>query len=68
MTDNKLNVDVAVSMAAMKFDGDDTKTQIVQDSCNECANETDADRCEAASKICNCIHNAAKSRGLSFDV
>lgn len=68
MTDNKLNADVAISMASMKFDGDPNKIQIVQDSVNECANETDPDRCEAAGKICNCIHNAAKSRGLDFDV
>lgn len=66
MKNNRVDIEGTVSVAAMAFDGDATKVQVARDLANDCANITDADRCEAAEKICACGREAAKSRGLKF--
>lgn len=64
--DNKLNVDVVVEIAKEHFDRDDAKVQMIRDVANECASQTDSDRCEAAAKICNCMQKGCQARSLSF--
>lgn len=51
----------------MAFDGDAGKVGTARDLATKCAGVTDADRCEAASKIMSCGRDAAKEKGLSFD-
>lgn len=53
-------------MAKMQFDGDDAKVQMVRNIANDCAGQTDSDRCEAAAKICDCIQKGCQARGLTF--
>lgn len=53
-------------MANEHFDGDDAKVQMIRDVANECASQTDSDRCEAAAKICDCIQKGCQARSLSF--
>lgn len=65
---NKLNVDGVVKMGKMMFDNEPAKVQLIRDIAEECADTTDSDRCESASKICRCIHDAAIARNLMFDV
>lgn len=53
-------------MAKMQLDGDEAKVQMVRDISNECASQTDSDRCEAAAKICDCIQKGCQARALTF--
>ena len=57
---------MVVDMAKMQLDGDDTKVQMIRDIANECASQTDSDRCEAAAKICDCIQKGCQSRAITF--
>lgn len=53
-------------MAKMQLDGDDAKVQMVRNISNECASQTDSDRCEAAAKICDCIQKGCQARAITF--
>lgn len=55
-------------MGKMKFENEPAKLQLIREIAEECADTTDRDRCESASKICKCVHDAAIARNLSFDV
>lgn len=67
LKDNKSNLDGVAALARMAFDGDATKIQTARDLSLECADITDADRCEAAFKIFECGHSAVKSRGITYE-
>lgn len=67
LKDNKLDIEVSVSMAKMAFGDNTEQLQMARDIATECANETDADRCEAAFKIMLCGERGARARGLIFD-
>lgn len=61
-----MDIETAVGMAEMQLDGDATKVQLFRDIANECAGQTDVDRCEAAAKICGCIQNGVQAKQLTF--
>lgn len=58
-----MNVDGFINMIKTAFDGDAAKVSLARDLANACAAVTDADRCEAANKLCDCGRNG----GLSFE-
>lgn len=62
-----MDIEGVGSVAAMAFDGNLSKIQVAKDLANACAEVTDDDRCEAASKIMDCGQNVAKSKGLTFE-
>lgn len=51
----------------MAYDGDAKKIETARGLANDCINITDSDRCEAAIKIFECGHAAAKNRGMTFE-
>lgn len=66
--DNRLIVDSVVEMGKMKFADDAAKIQLVRDIANECANITDADRCESAAKISKRVFDGVAARNFMFYV
>lgn len=62
-----MDVEASIDLATKAFDGDAAKIEKVGKLLDSCANTTDADRCEAAVKIYECGHNAAKTLGVSFE-
>lgn len=50
------------------FAGDEAKIQAATDIAKECADVTDADRCEAAFKYLQCSESGAKTRGVNLNV
>lgn len=67
MKNNHVDIEGISNVASMAFDGNTSKMQVALDIANECSEITDDDRCEAASKIFDCGHNAALSKNLSFE-
>lgn len=67
MKNNQVDVENTAALADMAYDGDVTKVSMARDLANDCTGVTDADRCEAAVKIFECGHIAAKKRGLDFE-
>ncbi len=64
MLDNKFNSERYVAMMNMKFKGDADKLGKVREVADICANEGDKDRCEAGAKICKCLGENSRARGL----
>lgn len=64
---NRLDVEYVVDLARMALDDDTTKVNIVREVAIECANLTDADRCEAAARLYNCIHDKVNAKGVAFN-
>lgn len=62
-----MDVEGSIDLAMKAFDGDAVKIEKVRKLLDTCANATDSDRCEAAVKIYECGHNAAKTLGVSFE-
>lgn len=50
----------------MAFGAEDVKVTYAREIATECAEVTDADRCEAAAKMYECSVAAAKKRNLEF--
>lgn len=67
MKDNKISVEGNIALGKMAFEDNPGKIQTMADIATECVGVTDANRCEAASKIMDCGAAAAKKRGVSFD-
>lgn len=67
MKNNQLDIDSVVALADKAFGGDAKQVQMARDLATDCASIRDADRCEAALKIFECGHIAAKSRGMTFE-
>lgn len=67
MKNNQVDVDTVIALAERAFDGDAKKVEMAQSLASDCAAVTDADRCEAAIKIFECGHIAAKTRGMNFE-
>lgn len=67
MKNNQIDVDNVVALASKAFDGDAKQIQMAHDLASDCIGVTDTDRCEAAIKIFECGHIAAKSRGMTFE-
>lgn len=67
MKSNRLDLEGSANVAAMIFDGDATKMKAAEEVGKECADVTDADRCEAAFKIFECCHDASVRKGLDFE-
>ncbi|XP_031638586.1 general odorant-binding protein 19d-like [Contarinia nasturtii] len=67
MKNNMLDVERAVELAEMAFNGDTTKVNTARELANECSGVTDGDRCDAAVKLFECGHMAIKSRGITFE-
>lgn len=68
MKSNTLDIETVVEMADMQLDGDAAKVQMFRGIANECASQTDADRCEAAAKICGCVQKGVQAKGLTFSM
>lgn len=66
MKDNKFNADGFMAMVKMNTDGDATKMKIAEDVIKDCGDKGDADRCEAGAKICTCLAQSTKARGLAM--
>jgi len=50
-----------------KFMGkDEEKKKKMEESINACATVTDANRCEAADKVFQCLKSETKKRGIDF--
>lgn len=64
---NQLDVEFVVDMARMALDDDTPKVNIVREVATECSTLTDADRCEAAAILYNCIHDRVNARGVAFN-
>lgn len=64
---NKIDVEATTKLAKIKLCGDEFKVQKANEVAKKCADVTDPDRCEAASKIFHCSHDAVKSLGITFD-
>ena len=62
-----MDVEGSIDLATKAFDGDAAKIGKVRKLLDSCANTTDSDRCEAAVKIYECGHKAAKTLGVSFE-
>lgn len=67
MKNNRLDVEGSTNVASMIFDGDAAKIKAASEVGKECADVTDADRCEAAFKIFECCHTVSISKGLNFE-
>lgn len=67
MKDNKASVEGAVAVTKMLFGDDAAKIQAATDIANDCASITDANRCEAASKLAKCCQESHKARGIPYD-
>lgn len=66
MKDNKLAADSIVKKFGKMLGGnEDLKNKLV-DSLNKCASITDADRCEAAAKITECVLKEVEAHGLKL--
>lgn len=63
MVDNKIDVKTVVSVADMAFDFDSTITEATRVVATACKDVTDADRCEAASKIMECFRKVSAEKG-----
>lgn len=61
-----MDIETAVAMANMQLDGDAAKVKMLRDIATECASQTDADRCEAASKIVGCVQKGVQANSLTF--
>ncbi|XP_037051016.1 uncharacterized protein LOC119084968 [Bradysia coprophila] len=66
MKDNKFSREGFMAMMNMKFEGDAEKMKIANEVADTCANEEDSDRCEAGAKICKCLGETSRAKGL-FD-
>lgn len=64
MKDNKFNRDGYITMMNMKIKDDPAKMQSALEVADECADQGDADRCEAGAKICKCLGEKIRARGL----
>lgn len=51
----------------MAYDGDAEKMALAKEFATACADLTDADRCQAAFKIFECMKNLAIERGIKYD-
>lgn len=67
MKNNQVDVEGTAAVTHVVYDGDEKKIQMARDLANDCLGITDPDRCEAAIKIFNCGHGAAKKRGMTFE-
>lgn len=63
-----MDVETVVGMSNMQLDGDAAKVQMFRDIANECASQTDADRCEAAAKIVGCVQKGVQAKDLTFSM
>lgn len=66
MKDNKFSAEGFFAMVRANTDGDEAKMKIAEEVAKDCADKTDADRCEAGAKICTCLGQSTKARGLVF--
>lgn len=65
--DNKINVEATVSVTKMAFDGDAEKMALAREFATACADVTDADRCQAAFKVFECMKKLAIDKGIKYD-
>ncbi|KAL7036137.1 hypothetical protein ACKWTF_008709 [Chironomus riparius] len=66
LKDNKLATDGAIKKISKMMGKDEDKKQKLEESLSACAETTDADRCEAADKIFQCLKTETSKRGLDF--
>ncbi|XP_070499987.1 general odorant-binding protein 28a-like [Chironomus tepperi] len=66
LKDNKLDTESAMKKMGKMMGKDDDKKQKMEESLKACAETTDADRCEAADKIFQCLKAETKKRGIDF--
>lgn len=64
MKDNKFNGEGFIAMVSMGTDADPAKLKIAEDVVKDCADKQDSDRCEAGAKICSCLGESSRARGL----
>lgn len=60
--DNKLDFDGFVAMVTQL---DASIADTAREIGKGCADVTDGDRCEAALKVCHCVHEAAAAKGIT---
>lgn len=61
----KPNVDGAVELAKMAFDGNDKAMKMAKEIGEECAHVADSDRCELSYKMMACAQEAITKRGIN---
>lgn len=66
MKDNKFSAEGFIAMVKMSTDGDEAKLKIADEVVKDCADKMDTDRCEAGAKICRCLGESTKARGLEL--
>lgn len=64
MKDNKLDMGAFESMITAVLENDAGKIAIAKEIAGGCAGITDGDRCEAAAKIVDCMHQGAAAKGI----
>lgn len=67
MKDRKIDPDGVTALANKSYGDDTSKVEIAQGIASTCIGITDDDRCEAAFKIFECMHNNVQSEGISID-
>lgn len=65
MKDNKIDVEATTNLAKTKL-VDEARVKKAHEIAQKCADQTDADRCVAATKIFACCHDVIRSLGISF--
>ncbi|CAO1403010.1 unnamed protein product [Diamesa serratosioi] len=66
IVDGKMSKEGLMNYAKMMVDEDSEKLKVAEQICNDCAAISDADRCELAMKLENCIVASSKKRNVDF--
>ena len=66
MVDGMMSKEGLMNYAKMMVDEDTEKLKIAEEIYTDCATITDADRCELAMKLENCIIDGSKKRKVDF--
>nr|AWC08456.1 odorant-binding protein 45 [Bradysia odoriphaga] len=64
MKNNKFSREGFLAKVDITFEGDAEKIKIANEVADTCANEEDSDRCEAGAKICKCLIETSRAKGL----
>lgn len=68
LNDRKVDVGAAVELAKTAIGENDPRVATAKAVAEDCADVTDPDRCEAATKIFMCSIEAGKKRGFDFQM
>lgn len=63
--DGKPSIEGSVNLAKMAFEGNEKAISVAREVATECGSIADADRCELAGKMMNCMHEAFTKRGIN---